>query len=262
MRAMAEINKNTIPTNSAGGNVSEIQSLTARVQDLQRSFDFWNTWYVWLVAVTVFLAFVVFFTQFMSIRRGKQLTQAQSALAATKEQQLASELKEKDQKISEAGERASAADQRAGEANERAAALEATAERLRKENLSRQAEVLNLQGRLAPRRITQEQLDRFVAILRPYAGSVVRMTQLGDLEAGTFADDIVFVLSASHWVPQLTRVGIMAPPPYGLRCVVDDRTPAGKDLTEVLKSLPTAFVESAPVPGAIANIIVGLRPPP
>src|SRR4030067_2116713 len=116
MRAMAEANKNTIPTNSAGDNVSEIQSLTERVQDLQRSFDSWNTGYVWLVAFTVFLAFVVFFTQFMSIRRGKQLTQVQLALAAAKDRQLASELKEKDEKIAETGERASAADQRAGEA--------------------------------------------------------------------------------------------------------------------------------------------------
>jgi hypothetical protein len=37
----------------SGENVSEIQALTARAQDLSRSIDAWNVAYVALVAITV-----------------------------------------------------------------------------------------------------------------------------------------------------------------------------------------------------------------
>ncbi len=86
--------------------MSEIQSLATRVQELQKSFDFWNTGYVWLVAFTVILAFIVFFSQFMSVKRGRELSQAQDALFTVKDTQLNNDLKDKDLRISEANERA------------------------------------------------------------------------------------------------------------------------------------------------------------
>ena len=104
--------------------MSEIQSLTARAQDLERSFNAWNAWYVGCVFVAVVIATAVFFTQFMSIRRGKQLAAAQSALLLAKDASVAGELKDKDLKIADALKAAGLANERAGLANERAGSLE------------------------------------------------------------------------------------------------------------------------------------------
>src|SRR5207245_215356 len=82
-------------------------------------------------------------------------------------------------RISEANARAEAgkkdaagALERAANAELRAAATNATAEKLRNNNLVLQADVLKLRERLAGRRITPAQHDQFVAALRPYRGSL------------------------------------------------------------------------------------------
>lgn len=82
--------------------MAEIQSLAARVQNLQISFDFWNNWYVRFVAFTVLVACIVFIFQYMAVKRGKQLAQAQDELSQAKDRQLESDLKGKDVKIAEA----------------------------------------------------------------------------------------------------------------------------------------------------------------
>lgn len=143
---------------------------------------------------------------------------------------------------------AGAANERAGKANERAAGIE-------KENME-------LKKRLAWRRIDQEQHNHLVAMLGPYAGTIVQITKLGDMEAGTFAGDIIKTFSDAHWAVRQNFAGIMSPPPYGLSCAIDETTPAGKALAEALRQLPTANVRVAPISGGIASIIVGLKPTP
>jgi hypothetical protein len=155
-------------------------------------------------------------------------------------------------------------DQEMGELHDSAKGFEAKSETLRKENLSLQLEVLNLQKRLAWRRITQEQHDRFVPILNPYPRSVVRINGMGngDLESETFAKDIDRLLRDAGWDVTLDFSNVSLPAPIGLDCRVDERGAAGKALTKVLNDLPTAAISPTQYTGAVALIRVGLKPPP
>jgi hypothetical protein len=87
----------------AGDNVSEIQSLASRIQDLCRSVNELNSSYVGLVFLTFLLAAAVFLVQFLVIRKSKELAEAQSLLLAAKDAQLAVDLKDRDLKIAELG---------------------------------------------------------------------------------------------------------------------------------------------------------------
>jgi len=122
--------------------------------------------------------------------------------------------------------------------------------------------LLELQQRLEHRRISPVHHARFVAALRPYAGSTLALIKLGDLEAGTFADDILSVLADAGWRVNLTTIGVMGPPKYGLQCSINDQSQAGKFLASVMRELPTASIESAPHLPVVADIIVGLKPLP
>jgi len=87
----------------------EIQSLTVRVQELQTAFNFWNKWHALFVAITLVVVIAFFYTQFMSIRKGRELAGVQATLAVEKDRQLSRGLKEKDEKIAEANARAAKA---------------------------------------------------------------------------------------------------------------------------------------------------------
>ena len=145
----------------------EIQSLTTRVQELQASFNCWNKWYVFFIVITAILAFAVCFTQFMSIRRGKDLTHAQSDLAVEKDRQLLKVLKERDEKIAEA--------------NARAAEASLALERFKK-----------------PRRLTSEQYTVLVETLKQFAGTEYDLAAK-DSEPLDFALDIERTLTDAGW---------------------------------------------------------------
>ncbi|MBE0556196.1 MAG: hypothetical protein IH628_03100 [Proteobacteria bacterium] len=206
---MAEPNTTNTSNNSVGENVSEIQSLTERVQDLQRSFDSWSVGYVWLVGFAVIIAAVVFFTQFMSIRIGKQLTQAQSDLAAAKDRQLASELKGKDEKIADTGERASVANQRAVEANKRTQELAVEAQELRRQNIETGAELererlvrLEMEKSLSPRIFVLEQYKDGKSNIDPlikFKGTKVVIRYLADAESTRAKNELSNLLMAAGW---------------------------------------------------------------
>jgi hypothetical protein len=119
---------------------------------------------------------------------------------------------------------------------------------------------LKIEERLAPRRISPEEHQRLVAALSPYRGSSVQMTKLGDLEAGRFADDISLVFHESGWNVTLNYAGIVAPPVYNLRCVVNESA-SGKALGAALKNLPSAEVQYSPDLPVSGRIFVGLKPP-
>jgi hypothetical protein len=123
--------------------------------------------------------------------------------------------------------------------------------------------LLELQQRLAHRRISKSDHDKFVVALLPYRGSVVVLTKLlADSEAAQFGDDIIAVLTDAKWHITLSVKGQMTPPPYGLTCSVDDRSAAGKALMTLLGALPTANIKHAPrIDGPVAEIVVGLKPP-
>jgi hypothetical protein len=145
-----------------------------------------------------------------------------------------------------------------------AAILQSEAANARTRQAEAETEVLNLQKRLSWRRITQEQHDRFVPLLKPYAGSFVKISGMGngDLESETFARDIEKLLQDAHWNVNLDFSNITLPALVGLDCRIDERSAAGKTLAEVLNDLPTAVIFPTPFTGAVAFIKVGLKPPP
>jgi hypothetical protein len=84
---------------------SEIQSLNSDIHDLGDKVGFWTTWNIVFVAAVVLIAAGVFFTQWMLNNRSKLLSEKQSALVQAKDRQLASDLQDKELKISQANER-------------------------------------------------------------------------------------------------------------------------------------------------------------
>jgi hypothetical protein len=143
----------------------------------------------------------------------------------------------------------------ASEAVERAAIAEENTE---KEKIAR----LKLEERLAWRRIGPKEHDAMVTALKPHAGAVVEVFQLGDIEANTFAADIIKTLRDSGWVVRITGAGVLVPPTYGLQCSINESLPAGKSLAVAFKSLPTAQITSDTGLPLIARIRVLLRPAP
>jgi hypothetical protein len=159
--------------------------------------------------------------------------------------------------------------ERTANADARVAGLEADAANAKSEMAKQQTRAANaeralleLQHRLAHRRINQSDHDRLVVSLRPFRGSVVQLFKLGDAEAAQFADDLLTILHDAGWSVQLSFAGVLAPPRYGLVCTVDTSTPAGKALAAALHTLPTAEIRSGTFPqGIVGNILVGLKPP-
>src|ERR1700689_1920748 len=92
------------------GNVSDIQTLTDRVDALSHSIDSWNFWMVVMLVIAAAAAAGGVVTTRTVIYKSRQLSQAQVRLSTAKDAQLAITLKDKDQKIAEANDRASQAD--------------------------------------------------------------------------------------------------------------------------------------------------------
>jgi len=165
--------------------VSEIQSLIVKIQELQRSFDFWNIGYVGIVALTVILASAMFFTQFMSIRRGKELSQAQATLLELKDEQLSIDLQDKDLKIAEAKEASAGANVRASELEKEAAVARLETERIKEA--------------VSWRTIPPESILELKKVLSAAPGSVNLRYMDGDPEALFLAIQISEILSKSNW---------------------------------------------------------------
>ena len=146
-------------------------------------------------------------------------------------------------------------------ANATAEALKQAADANRIAEQERLARI-KIEERLAWRRITPKEHDSLILMLKPHAGATVELLKLGDIEAGIFADDLIKTLRDSGWLVTVNFAGVMAPPPYGLQCSVNESLPAGEALANALKSLPTAQIRSVSGGPPIAKILVGLGPPP
>ena len=170
--------------------MSEIQSLTLRIRELNQSVDWWNTAVIWSLIFVVIAAIAVVVTTRIALVRAKQLTDAQGELIQTKDAQLALDLGDKDLKIAdalkaagEAKERGAVAEQHAAEAN-----LRAEQERL---------ERIKLEEDLSPRlfKAQQEAIERLGA----FRGTAVVLEYLLDPEFERTAEQIAFVLNEAGW---------------------------------------------------------------
>ena len=141
-----------------------------------------------------------------------------------------------------------------------AAALKSAAEANRVAEEERLARV-KIEERLASRRIGKGEHDSIVAVLKPHAGAIVEFTKIGDMEAAAFAEDLLKTLKDAGWGVRLSIAGMVLPPPYGVKCWVNENLPAGKALAEAVRKLPNATIESNPDLPAVGRILVGLKPP-
>lgn len=215
----------------------------------------WNTIFQFASAVLLGLTFAV---GAGAIITGYFLGKNQAERIAGTEHAAA----EANKRAAEAGEGTAKALADAASANERAGKLELEASSQRARAAKAEHDLLVLQQRLASRRIGANEHSALVASLKPFAGSTVEITRLGDSEAGQFADDLIQVFTESGWNLRTRRTGMIAPPAYGLSCSVNEESAAGKAVAAALRTLPTAHIQSSPNLAIVARVLVGLKPPP
>jgi hypothetical protein len=104
---------------------ASIDSLTSRIDSLNRSADWWNSGYLLFVTLSVILAGVTVYFQYTAVKKARLLADAQAQLSRAKEQQLSGDLKDKDLKIAGLNKVAGELNKTAEEARERAAKAEA-----------------------------------------------------------------------------------------------------------------------------------------
>lgn len=136
-------------------------------------------------------------------------------------------------------------------ANARAAEANQVAE---EERLAR----VRIEAGLASRRLSTAQAARFTSTLAAARDMLpaLNITLLGDQEAQAFGSDIVAAAQAAEIKVSVSRVGIMAPPMYGVLVI-------GKSSGTLMAALAAAGVSQVQYTSSTTPaIIVGLKPPP
>lgn len=152
-------------------------------------------------------------------------------------------------------------------------------EELRSENLRLAAQVeqehearIETLRRFGPRAISPAASAGMLAALHPYAGQKVNFGYFAELETAAFAEQILDVLKASGWKPQVFKLKTMQPL-YGMECGgpnADD--PALSALTAALKLVDRRAVEETNMAPGLSQalqpqladqlwIMVGLKRP-
>jgi hypothetical protein len=118
-----------------------------------------------------------------------------SRLARQKDDELATFQNESNLKISSAQAEAAKANERAGLANERAARLEVDAEKLRLEAEKERLARVKIEEKIAPRRLTAEQIRSIANRLREFSGQRLNTFVVGgDSEIVDIGDNILSAL--------------------------------------------------------------------
>jgi hypothetical protein len=165
------------------GNVSDIQSLTLRVQELTEKVDFWNKWILWALAFAAIAAVFLVVTTRLEVVRAKELSIAQKGLSEAQNRQFSLEVA----KINEA----------AAQANEKAES----------EHLAR----VKLEKQLAPRTLdasTRQIIGKELSKFAPgFSGRKVKVSSyVADAEGMVFSLEIMDII---------TKAGIEVEPIIG-----------------------------------------------
>jgi hypothetical protein len=186
----------TSATHSEGENVSEIQSLTLRVQSLSHSVDWWNTAMIWGLALAAIAAvFVVIATRIVVTRTG-ELSAVQDLLSEAKD-------RDKDVKIAEAQRGATEASAKAegfrleiAKANESAAEAQAKVAGATAEAAKATLELSKLK---MPRVIPRDKEPDLSAALGAFSGQEFAGYTFQDQESMDLANAIGRILVGASW---------------------------------------------------------------
>lgn len=251
-----------------------IQTLTDNARTLSDSLDGWNTAYLICVFATVVLAAATFVAQFVAVAKGKRLSFVQSEIIMAKDAQLRTELGQKDLAIT--GLQGDVADAKSSQQKvEIELAKQQTKAAVAEKNL------LELQERIKPRRLTDKQAKDFVDALKNLPGATVRVgwTIGGADEGFDFLKQLIPLFREAGWVVvndgkditehfeiQVIGIGILVKHP-----IVPPGSAAPIELTPRLSALRSAFSAvgiDAPLlawPDADATnpeLVVGSKPQP
>lgn len=194
-------------TISEGEKVSDIQNLTSQVQELAQKHGFWNTWSVRLIALTLVATALYFFAQWMANRRGNELNEKQAALIRAKDNELALDLKAKDEKIAATNQETKRIET---EAQTEIARLTSEAEKAREGIAAAQTEAARANEKAEAERLARAELEQAIAprgmeqvgvseYLKPFAGFGASIESVNDFEAKRMANQIFMALGLAEW---------------------------------------------------------------
>ncbi len=186
-------------TISKGDNVESIDSLTSVVQKMEASFRFWHDWSNWLIVITIIAGVCLYFFQYKANETAILLGKEKDKLSEHKDREQALQIvnvkNDAATKISEvkAGSEENIAQVKA-EADKQIALLNVEAEKAKSEIAKAQAQAaqanekaeserlarVQLEARLADRKLTKEQQERLVSLLEPFRDTEVDVVVLGD----------------------------------------------------------------------------------
>jgi hypothetical protein len=212
--------------------MADVSSLASQIKDLEYSADLWNSLRIWLTAATAIVAILVFGAMYMANIRAKELANARQLETQLKEEQRQREGEQARKEIE--ATKASAA-----QANERT-------EDLKKENLQLGIELeqekqarLMIEQRLAARSLSQKERDIISELLKPYPGRKIKITRLGDQEAGPYADQFIEMFKSLGWDVEIEWMGTTSPPIYGINYYIPKE---GSD--PAIQALTSAFAKA------------------
>ena len=177
---------------------SEIDSLTRRIEHLTHAADFWNGLMLWgLIAAAVAAVWIVLSTR-LAVIRTKELGTAQGLLSDAKDRQLQIDLKSKDIEIGNLKVRSDTAEKEIGSAKADTAKATQRAAEANKTAEEERIERLKLEAQIAPRRLTQEQMQSMANACILFQGRSVTIRSYAlDAEGAILAKQLIAALQAS-----------------------------------------------------------------
>lgn len=220
----------------------------------------WNSFFQLASAVLLGLTF---FVGAAAIITAQMVGRRQAELIAT----VGLDAADANKKAAEAREGTARALADAAAANESASRLEIEAAQQREKAAKAERELLELQERIRPRRITDEQRARLVELLRKVPkGPVIVRSVMGDAEGNALAEQIDAIFKVAGWTTDgVTYSAYSGGNPTGLFGAVQSAATAPTHATSIQQvfdavGIPLPGTENARVPANTLEIVVGIKP--
>jgi hypothetical protein len=234
------------------------------------SLTFWSTLFGWsAVTLTGLAALAGLLAWYFSVQLTAVKDEADLKFKTESSTTIAlAEARSEDakEKAARAGEGTAKALAEAAAANERAGKLEVEAAHQRDRAARAERDLVEVQNRIRPRRITDAQRTQLVQVLMQSPKGAVRIdVVLGDGEALIFARQIKEILTASGWTNVHLSQSVYTGSPVGLSIIVRD----GSNVPLFAAALMEAFTSvglivhashNEALPEETVKILVGMKP--